>query len=284
MSILGTLLQSRTYQILQVFVEEEVRLNGYMAWFTSQWKWLADVVPEDCIIHLISEKFVALFHLELEMNHKSDDGIVQAGSEWPVCPSVKVSTKLSVLPQVDCRNMNTSYIGLITTIIMLSSSTVVITSSKKDQSGIVVIEGLIRCQSLSKGRRIRREVVRRAVQTEASLCKAPDTPDGGGGGGGGEGGDPGRVFGESCLLFLLSFLLRPYLIKVPTFITTDESQCFICYCAWSSMSLYIVFSSNIRLEQNFPSFVNVGRTMKPAQRGALIACYSKRYVRKFVIE
>ncbi|GJR68714.1 zf-CCHC domain-containing protein [Tanacetum coccineum] len=24
-----------------------------MAWFTTQWKWLADVVPEDCIIHLI---------------------------------------------------------------------------------------------------------------------------------------------------------------------------------------------------------------------------------------
>ncbi|GJX54490.1 hypothetical protein Tco_0282859 [Tanacetum coccineum] len=31
--------------------------------------WIADVVPEDCIIHLIGEKFVALFHLELEMNH-----------------------------------------------------------------------------------------------------------------------------------------------------------------------------------------------------------------------
>ncbi|GJZ02722.1 hypothetical protein Tco_0520683 [Tanacetum coccineum] len=32
-------------------------------------KRLADVVPEYYIIHLIGEKFVALFHLELEMNY-----------------------------------------------------------------------------------------------------------------------------------------------------------------------------------------------------------------------
>ncbi|GJW21730.1 hypothetical protein Tco_0032352 [Tanacetum coccineum] len=40
--------------------QKKVWLNGYMAWFTTQWKWLADVVPEDCVIHLIGEKFVAL--------------------------------------------------------------------------------------------------------------------------------------------------------------------------------------------------------------------------------
>ncbi|GJU22718.1 hypothetical protein Tco_1156060 [Tanacetum coccineum] len=34
-------------------LKKEVRLNGYMAGFTTQWKWLTDVVPEDCIIYLI---------------------------------------------------------------------------------------------------------------------------------------------------------------------------------------------------------------------------------------
>ncbi|GJW82100.1 hypothetical protein Tco_0146075 [Tanacetum coccineum] len=57
-------------KILQDFCENEVRLNCYNAWYhLPVERWLADVVPEDCIIHLIGEKFVALFHLELEMNH-----------------------------------------------------------------------------------------------------------------------------------------------------------------------------------------------------------------------
>ncbi|GJQ97304.1 hypothetical protein Tco_0008443 [Tanacetum coccineum] len=62
-------LQSRTDQARVAPSRHQGNMPPSSLRLTRPWKWLADVVPEDCIIHLISEEFVALFHLELEMNH-----------------------------------------------------------------------------------------------------------------------------------------------------------------------------------------------------------------------
>ncbi|GKB72653.1 hypothetical protein Tco_0934065 [Tanacetum coccineum] len=83
------------YRRYRSFVEEGSPLNGYMAWFTSQWKWLADIVSEDCIIHLIGPSRGAYVDFRAEAQlfvgmDRSDDGIVQAGSRVDDLSSVRV--------------------------------------------------------------------------------------------------------------------------------------------------------------------------------------------------
>ncbi|GJR01719.1 hypothetical protein Tco_0524703 [Tanacetum coccineum] len=210
-----------------------------MAWFTTQWKWLADVVPEDCIIHLIGEKFVALFHLELEMNHvrmkhfndfkcwafqsrgvvvccyvRSDDGIVQAGSGVAGLSSVRGFHQL--LPQVDC------ILGAM-----------LIDYLPDEWMRMEVVE-----EELEQNRRIRlchNPLMRLTVVEEEVVVKVETQAE---------------YLGIFALLFFLVYSLSPVINISPHFITTDESYSDYVLLGWLAYYFVIVLLQHA-LKQNF---------------------------------